>query len=215
MKKKTKKAPPPLPPSPLEKKKKKKKKPPESHNYTLGLVSFVGLCPFALMVFRFVCTGMSRPGCCLTLIRSISPSGHFAGEREWLSGYSSGLVIERSRVRVAAGAAREFFSGGHLSVLTLISVSVSTPCYRSSTSKILVILPKVQVARVCMWLCMKWRDMAHGCMVYTKRTETSAVSRGTRHVTTEQRCKYNTWVTIENKSYKKHKRAVSLLESGG
>ena len=116
MKKKTKKAPPPTHPSPLKKKKKKKKaekkKPPESHNYTLGLVSFVGLCPFALMVFRFVCTGMSRPGCCLTLIRSISPSGHFTGEREWLSGYSSGLVIERSRVRVAAGAAREFTSPG-------------------------------------------------------------------------------------------------------
>ena len=32
------------------------------------------------------------------------------------------------------------------SVLTLISVNVPTPCYRSSTEKIPVILPKVQVA---------------------------------------------------------------------
>ena len=32
------------------------------------------------------------------------------------------------------------------SVLTLISVNVPTPCYRSSTEKIPVILPAVQVA---------------------------------------------------------------------
>ena len=29
-----------------------------------------------------------------------------------------------------------------------------------------------------MWLCMKW----HGCMVYTERAETAAVSRGTSHI---------------------------------
>ena len=26
-----------------------------------------------------------------------------------------------------------------------------------------------------MWLCMKGRDMVHGCMVYTERTEMAAV----------------------------------------
>ena len=36
-----------------------------------------------------------------------------------------------------------FLLHGRLSVLTLISVSVPPPCYRSSTYKIPVILPKV------------------------------------------------------------------------
>ena len=34
-----------------------------------------------------------------------------------------------------------------------------------------------------MWLYMKWRDLEHGCMVYTERVETAAVSRDTSHVT--------------------------------
>ena len=40
----------------------------------------------------------------------------------------------------------DFLLQGHLSVLTLISVSVPPPCYGSSTQKIPVILLKVQVA---------------------------------------------------------------------
>ena len=35
------------------------------------------------------------------------------------------------------------------------------------------------------WLCMKWRDMVHGCTLHTKRTETTAVSHGTSHVRTK------------------------------
>ena len=49
-----------------------------------------------------------------------------------------------------------------------------------------------------MWLCVKWRDMVHACMAYTERAETVAVSRGTSHVTTKQRCAYTTWVDIQN-----------------
>ena len=46
-----------------------------------------------------------------------------------------------------------------------------------------------------MWLCRVWRHMVHGCMVYTGRAETAAVSRVTSHVTTKQRCtEYTTWV---------------------
>ena len=41
------------------------------------------------------------------------------------------------------------------------------------------------VCTVRMWLCLKWCDMVHGCMVYTERAETAAVSRGTSHVTTK------------------------------
>ena len=49
-----------------------------------------------------------------------------------------------------------------------------------------------------MWFCMKWRDMVHGCKVYTERTKMAAISRGTSHVTTRQFCKYTTWVNSQN-----------------
>ena len=42
---------------------------------------------------------------------------------------------------------------------------------------------------VCLYT--NWRDMVHGCMVYTERVPrlTAAVSRGTSHETTrKQRC---------------------------
>ena len=46
------------------------------------------------------------------------------------------------------------------------------------------------------WLCMKWRDKVHGCMGYTERAQTAAVSRGTSHVTTKQHCTYAASVDI-------------------
>ena len=48
-----------------------------------------------------------------------------------------------------------------------------------------------------MWLCMKWRDLVRGCMVYTEQVKT-AVSGGTSHERTKQCCKYTTWVEIPN-----------------
>ena len=63
---------------------------------------------------------------------------------------------------------------------------------------------------------MKWRDMVHGCMVYTERAETAAVSRGTSHVTIKQRCKYTTSADVEsktrykNKIYKKASHSFSI-----
>ena len=57
-----------------------------------------------------------------------------------------GLVVERSRVPVQAGLAKEFLLEGQLSVLTFTSVSVPPPCYRSSAYKIPVILPKIHMA---------------------------------------------------------------------
>ena len=57
-------------------------------------------------------------------------------------------------------------------------------------------------------------------VVYTESAETAAVSCGTSHATTEQRCAYTTLVDIKN-AYKKlithlesYVSAVSLLESG-
>ena len=43
-------------------------------------------------------------------------------------------------------------------------------------------------------------------MVHTGRAETAAVSRGTNHVTTKQRCKYTTSVDIQNALKKKKKK---------
>ena len=50
-------------------------------------------------------------------------------------------MIEKSQVRVPAGAAVKRLLQGQLFVLTR-----STPCYCSSTQKIPVILPKVPMA---------------------------------------------------------------------
>ena len=52
---------------------------------------------------------------------------------------------------------------------------------------------------LCMWLCMKWHDTVHACIVYTECAETAAVSRGTSHVTTKQHCKYTNLVDIYSK----------------
>ena len=62
------------------------------------------------------------------------------------AGGSAELVIERSLVRFPAGAAGDLFPlQDQSTVLTLISVSVPPPCYRSSMQKIPVILPNMQL----------------------------------------------------------------------
>ena len=45
-------------------------------------------------------------------------------------------------------------------------------------------------------------------MVYTERGEMAAVSRGTSHVTTKQRCKYTTSVDIHNALHKKLQKKI-------
>ena len=75
-------------------------------------------------------------------------------------------MIERSRVRIPAGAAGEFSSPGSTFVLTLISVSVPPQCYRSSIKKTPVVLPKVQVAGYsCMHLTYVALHYVAWCMV--------------------------------------------------
>ena len=57
-------------------------------------------------------------------------------------------------------------------------------------------------------------------MVYTESAETAAISCGTSHATTEQRCTHTTSVDIKIRVKKlinhleSHVNAVSLLESG-
>ena len=75
---------------------------------------------------------------------------------------------------------------------------------------------------LCMWLCMKWHDMVHGCVEYTECGEMAAVSHGSSHLTTKERCKYITSEDIFKKHYKKlvnhsvtcNKSALSLLKHG-
>ena len=55
-------------------------------------------------------------------------------------------MTEKSWVQIPAGTEGDFFLQGQLSVLTLILVSVPLLFYHSSTYKIPVLLPKVQVA---------------------------------------------------------------------
>ena len=39
---------------------------------------------------------------------------------------------------------------------------------------------------LCVWFCMKWHDMVHGCMMCAECAETAAVSCCISHVTTKQ-----------------------------
>ena len=61
-------------------------------------------------------------------------------------GAGGGGVLVNNTSSWWEGSDENFLLQGQLSVLTLISLSVSPPFYRSSTLKIPSILPKVQVA---------------------------------------------------------------------
>ena len=130
-------------------------------------------------------------------ISSWYPRG--AGIAQWLQ--------HRTRDRKVAGSSPRR-SGGRifLSRVSLItSISVLPHCYRSSASKSWSFCQRCKwqvtakhASTLFMWLCMKWRDMVHGCMVYTVRAESAAVSRGSSRVTTKQRCKYTTSVAFQS-----------------
>ena len=98
-----------------------------------------------------------------------------------------------------------FLLRGHLSVLILISVSVPPLFAAVAHKRSWLFCQKCRwqvtakhARTLRTWLCMKWCDVVHGCMVYTECTETAAVSCGTCHVTTKQRCWYTTLVDIQN-----------------
>ena len=65
---------------------------------------------------------------------------------------------------------------------------------------------------VRMWLCMKWRSMAHDCMLHTECADAAPVSCGTSHVTIKQRCP-RPHPRIFKRRYKK--ATVSQLQGGG
>ena len=134
----------------------------------------------------------------------------------------AGLVIERLRVWIPAGAAGESSSpGSTFCADSYFSIRSTPPCYCSSTQKTPVILPRPQVTAkhaytLRMWLCMKW----HGAWLYgVHRTRQDGGSFLWHQPC--QCCKYTTLVDIKKTRYKKlfthvesHVSAVSLLESG-
>ena len=87
----------------------------------------------------------------------------------WLKGRGFESLQERRK---------NFLLQGRLSVLTLISVSVPPPCYRSQKCRWQVTAKHTYTLR--MWLCMKW----HGTWLYGVHktcAEMAAVSCGTSH----------------------------------
>ena len=133
--------------------------------------------------------------------------GGGGGGNEWLSGYSAGLVIERSRVRIPAGAAGEFsflwstFSAdsyfGIRSTPVIPQQHVNDPEHSAKSAG-----GRLQLNTHAPYVYgFAWSDMVHGCLVYTERAEIAAVSCGTSHasaVSTQpcQRCKYTISVDI-------------------
>ena len=132
---------------------------------------------------------------------------HFSSRRGFfhnLGSRDSSVVIQhRTRDRKVAGSSpgrsggRIFFSKVnflcrlvfrypfHLRVSALArkrSRSFCQKCMREDTAK--------HACTLRIWLCTKWRDIVHGCMVYTELAVTTSVSCGTSHVTTKQRCQY-------------------------
>ena len=74
--------------------------------------------------------------------------------------------------------------------LTAIHIRVTAAARKESWSfcpKCRWLITAKHACTLRMWLCMKRRDMEHGCMVNTERAETAAVSSGTSHVTTKQK----------------------------
>ena len=62
---------------------------------------------------------------------------------------------------------------------------------------------RLQLSTDAPYVCgFAWSDMARGCVVYTERAETAAISRGTSHVTTKQRYKYITSLDIQKRAIK-------------
>ena len=117
-------------------------------------------------------------------------------------------MIERSWVQIPAGTAGEFSSPGSTFCADSYFVSVPPLCYRSSTLKIPVILPKVQVAGYS-------RTRIHLMYVVLYEVTRCMVAWCTQNLHKDscsfmwhqpcQRCKYTTSVDVKKK--KKHYKA--------
>jgi len=91
-------------------------------------------------------------------------------------------MIERSRVRISAVTAGDFSSSGstfcaNTSVLPQKHVKDPGESHSAKSAG-----GRLQLNTHAPYVCgFAWSDMVHGCMVYTERAETVAVSCGTSH----------------------------------
>ena len=132
-------------------------------------------------------------------------------------------MIERSRVRIPAGAAGEFSSPGSTFCADSFSVSVPSRVTAVARKRSRSLCQKcrwqVTAKHACtlrMWLYMK----RHSAWLYGVHRTRRGGSSFMWHQPC-QRCKYTTSVDIQKKRYKKlltpvesHASAVNLLESG-
>ena len=97
-------------------------------------------------------------------------------------------------VQVLAGMVGEFFPPGstfcadRLSFRYLFHSHVTTVAGKRSWSFCQKCRGQViakHTYALCMWLCVKWHDMVHGCMVYKECANMAAVLSGTSHVRTK------------------------------
>ena len=125
-----------------------------------------------------------------------------AGRANWWRGGDSSVLERRTLDRKVAGlnpgrsGGRIFFCRVNFLCWLLFRYQFLPRVTEVARKRYLLFCQKyrwqVTATHVCtlhMWLCMKWRDMVHSCIVYKERGETAAVSRGTSNVTTKQRCK--------------------------
>ena len=110
--------------------------------------------------------------------------------------WSKGLLFESRQER-----RENCFLQGQPSVLTVISVTVPSPCYRNSTWKIPVILQVYRCTAKHTCTPRIALHEVHDCMVYTERAprrQQFYMARGDSHASTKQRCKYTTSMDIQN-----------------
>ena len=130
-------------------------------------------------------------------------SGGIVEMAQWLEHQTcdwkvSGSIPRRSSRRI-------FFSGVNFLCWLLfwypLRPRVTTVVCKSAGGR-LQLNTHVTVCTLCVWPCMKWCNMAHGCIVYTECAEMAAVSHNTSHVI-KQHCKYPTLVDIQKCAMKK------------
>ena len=101
-------------------------------------------------------------------------------------------MIKRSQVFIPAGVAGGFYSPGSTFCADLFQypfhprvTAVARKRSRSFCQKCRWQVTANHTYTLRIWLCMKWYNMVHDCMVYTERAE---MASGTSHVTTKQHC---------------------------
>ena len=110
-----------------------------------------------------------------------------------------GVGTIRSRVWILVGAVGEFSSPGstfcavyfkrylfHYCVLAVAHKRSQSFCQNAGGR--LQLNNNMYAPYRCMWLCMRWGDKVHGCMVYTERADSSSSMWHLPHNNKKQHC---------------------------